>query len=74
MKVAKGAALLIACLAIVFSLAPVVAHALTPQNQVGPVPTDGGGASWTVTCSYDAQERLISKSCTSGGSSSCSCP
>ena len=58
MRAVKGAVLLIACLAVVASMAPVVAHALTPQNPTGPGDPSGSGGGWKVTCTYDAQERF----------------
>lgn len=72
MKAAKVTVLVAACIAMLTSLGPLFA---VPPFRPDPNPGGGsGGSSWTVTCTYDASEHLISKSCTSGGSSSCSCP
>lgn len=74
MKVAKGAVLIVACLAVVISLAPLVAHStILPQNQTGPGEADGG-RTWKVTCQYDANDHFMGKTCTSGGPDSCACP
>lgn len=69
MKIMKRVLVACACSAMLVSLAP--AFGIFHQD-----PGDGGsgGGSWTVTCTYDGQERLISKSCTSGGTKSCNCP
>ena len=72
MKTVKMAVLVIALVAMVSSLAPLMA---TDPFHPDPDPGGGGGSgSWTVTCNYDEFERLVSKSCTSGGSHSCNCP
>lgn len=32
------------------------------------------GGSWKVTCTYDGNNVLLSKTCESGGTKSCNCP
>lgn len=72
LKAVKVAFLVIALFAMASSLTPLLAvDPFTPAPDSG---SGGGGGSWTVTCTYDQNERLISKSCTSGGSHSCNCP
>lgn len=70
MKVAKGVVLLLACLAMALSIAPVIAQ--DDVQDLGSGGTSSGG--WKVTCTYNGQEQLISKVCSSGGSSTCWCP
>jgi hypothetical protein len=70
MKAAKGIVLAVALFSLALTAVPVVSHAFTKDLGDG----SGGSGGWTVTCSYDGFNRLISKSCTSGGSAACSCP
>lgn len=71
MRAVKAVVFLAVTLALVISLAPQ----LSAQYEEDPNPGGGsGGSSWTVTCVYDGQERLISKTCVSGGSHACNCP
>lgn len=69
MKLMKRAVLAMASLAMLLSLSPLIA---VDEQDYG----SGGNSSgsWRVTCVYDGQERLISKSCSSGGNNSCNCP
>ncbi len=72
MKKVKIAVLAIACLAMLISMAPLVAvdeQDYTPGGSGG-----GSGATWRVTCNYNGYEQLVSKSCSSGGNQTCSCP
>jgi hypothetical protein len=73
MKVAKGTVLLLACLAIVLSIAPVTAQ--TDYQDYTPGGGSGGGGNnvWNVTCTYDGQEHLTGKVCNTGGAFSCHC-
>ncbi len=71
MKLAKVGLLLLALVAMALSIAPAAAQ--TDYQDLGGSGGSGGGA-WRVTCTYDGQEHLLSKSCSSGGNSSCSCP
>ena len=72
---ARWAILVLACLAMTFSLAPSTAHAtITPQNPNSGGETGSGGATWTVVCSYDSQDHFLGKTCTSGGRYTCACP
>lgn len=70
MKTAKRIVLAVALFSLSLTAVPVVSDAFTKDLGDG---GDGGGG-WTVTCSYDGFNRLISKSCTSGGNAACSCP
>ncbi len=70
MKTTKGIVLLIALLAIALSVSPLLGGPRDPHNEPG---GGGGSGSWNVTCVYDGQDHLISKTCTSGGSHSCDC-
>lgn len=70
MKVAKGIVLAIALFAIVLTIVP-----LTSQAQVELALVEGGGNYfWTVTCNYNGQDKLVSWSCTPGGTEACVCP
>ena len=76
MKAAKAAVLAFACLAMVLSIAPLIAQTDTQDYST---PASGGGSGsgilyWTVTCNYDANGKFIGKSCTSNGDKACSCP
>jgi YD repeat-containing protein len=71
--VAKSIVLAVAFFALVITLVPLVSHASLqnpPQPNWG---TDGGDDSWTVTCTYDGAGKLVSRVCTSGGSTTCVC-
>jgi len=70
MKAAKAFVLLMALSAISFSIAPLFA---AEQEHQGTGGGSGGSSSWTVTCTYNQFEQLVSKSCTSGGTASCNC-
>ena len=71
----RWAILVVACLAMSFSLAPTTAHAIvTPQNPNPGGDAGSGGATWQVTCSYDSHGHLIGKICASGGRYTCACP
>lgn len=72
MKILKCLVLLIALIAMSISVTPVTA--LEEWNQDDDDSSGGGSATWTVTCTYDGNEHLLSKECTSGGSASCACP
>jgi invasion protein IalB len=72
MKVAKVAVLVLALLAMAFSLTPLIAQ--TEYPDYGHDGQGGSTGGWTVTCTYDGQETLTKKTCTSGGHSSCFCP
>lgn len=73
MRIAKLALLLVACMAIVASVAPLAAQPGIEDKDPGGG-GDGGTNAWTVVCEYDGQERLQKKTCTSGGAKSCNCP
>lgn len=68
MRIVKGLALILACLAMAVSVLPLFADDVQDPG------SGTGGTLWTVVCTYNGQEQLISKTCTSGGSSSCNCP
>lgn len=70
MKTAKRIVLAVALFALALTAVPVVSHAFTKDLGDG----GSGGGGWTVTCNYDAFNRLLSKTCTSGGEAACSCP
>ena len=70
----RWAILAVACLAMAFSLAPLTAHATTPQNPNSGGDSGSSGSSWKVVCSYDSQDHFLGKTCTSGGTDSCACP
>lgn len=70
MKLVRATILLGAAVAMLVSVAPLMAIFHQDHNPPG----GGGGSNWNVTCQYDGNEILISKTCTSGGSSSCNCP
>lgn len=76
MKAAKAAVLAFACLAMVLSIAPLIAQ--TDYQDYSTPATGGGvdpnGYTWSVTCTYDGNGRLLSKVCKSGGSNACTCP
>lgn len=74
MMAVKGSILGIACVAIVLSLAPLVAHAVVPQNPTPPDGPGGSGTKWKVVCQYDGQAHLVGYTCSSGGTESCGCP
>lgn len=76
MKVFKAVMFFVATLALVVSLAPqLAAQPGGEEHQPANPPIGGGsGGQWTVTCVYNGQEVLISKTCSSGGTSSCNCP
>jgi len=71
-KVMKVTVFSIALFGISFSISPLFAQPAEENQDTGG--GSGGGSAWTVTCNYNGSEVLISKSCTSGGSSSCKCP
>ncbi len=71
MKVAKATLLAMALVAMLFSLSPLVATDYQDYSSGG---GSGGNSSWQVTCTYNGQEQLLSKSCTSGGRRCCNCP
>lgn len=68
-KLFKRTVLASACLAMTLSVAPLFGIFNQTEDH-----GDGGSSDWTVTCTYDSQEILVSKSCTSGGTKSCKCP
>jgi uncharacterized membrane protein len=72
MKAAKGIFLAVALFALVLTLVPLVSDAFNQDTGTGG--GSGGSGTWTVVCSYDGSNRLLSKTCTSGGTAACSCP
>lgn len=71
MKIAKGIVLALACLAMLLSIAPLFA-----QIDYQDLGTDGNGGAggWNVTCVYNGDGAITSKTCTSGGPKVCQCP
>ena len=74
MKLAKGSLLLAALLAMMISIMPLSGQTGTGEEFDDFDPGGGSSSGWTVYCTYDAYEHLVSKECVSGGSSTCSCP
>ena len=72
MKLAKGVVLLLAVLAMVLSITPLVAQ--IDYQDYGNGSGSGGGGGWNVTCVYNGTGDLVSKTCTSGGPKVCQCP
>lgn len=62
----------IALAAMVISLAPLSAQP-AEEHQDPPPDGSGGGSLWTVTCVWDGNGVLQSRTCTSGGGQSCAC-
>lgn len=76
MKAAKRIVLAIAFFALVLTMLPLVSHAGRIEilhDDPGPTP-GGGGSGWSVQCQYDGSGILISRTCSSGGTSECYCP
>lgn len=74
MKMFKLGLLLVASLAFALSVPLVAQPPIEDPDPGGGGGGGGGSATWTVVCNYNAQEVLISKTCTSGGSNTCNCP
>lgn len=70
MKLVKTSVLVAASLTLVLSVAPTFGQFQKDPNPPG----EGGGSSWSVVCEYDGNHVLLRKTCTSGGTESCSCP
>lgn len=71
-KMVKGIVLMLAVLAALASVGPLSAQ---PQQLYKDPGTGGGGGGslWHVTCQYDGNNNLLSKTCTSGGNFACAC-
>jgi hypothetical protein len=69
-KTVKVLVLTVACIAAALSVVPLIAQDEQDWTSSG----GGGGGTWNVTCNYNGSEILVSKSCSSGGRSSCNCP
>lgn len=70
-KMVKGTVMVLGLLAILASVGTLSVEA---QYHEDPNPGGGsGGSLWHVTCQYDGNNVLLSKTCTSGGSFSCAC-
>jgi ABC-type cobalt transport system substrate-binding protein len=72
MKAAKKIVLAMALFALVLTLTPLVSYAFNQDTGTGGSGGSGGNI-WTVTCQYDGFNRLLSKTCVSGGNAACSC-
>lgn len=68
-KFVKGALMILAVLAVMASFGPLSAQTEEHKDDG----SGGSGTLWHVTCQYDGNDVLLSKTCTSGGSHSCAC-
>jgi hypothetical protein len=59
--------IILAAAAVMLALSFNTAFALPPREG------GSGDSFWTVTCTYDGLDHLVSKVCTSGGSHKCQC-
>lgn len=70
-KMVKGMFMMFAVLAVLATVGPLSAQ---PQEEHQDPPGGGGGGGlWHVTCQYDGNNNLLSKTYTSGGTFVCGC-
>lgn len=68
-QLVKMVKVMVFVLAVVATLASLGSVSAQPSQEH----QDEGNTLWSVTCTYDGNNNLLSKVCQSGGSHSCAC-